>query len=358
MALSPNGWKEHQFENIVVITGAGISVASGIPDFRSSTGVYACSQSSSSTTKETLFDLESFTEDPLPLFELLQSVFFDKETERQPTPVHAFVKLLSDKGLLLRNYTQNIDNLEDAAGVPTDTVVHCHGTLASATCMRCDHTYQSSFVREELKSGKGVARCNQQRSTDTSATHAPATGAPQFLWNNRCNGIVKPDIVLFGEDLPGQWGKHLAEDLTKCDLLVVLGTSLAVEPVQSLVTQVNNKCTRIVVNNDTEVLQNIKEHMTEYQEPSDSDLDWFVCGDCHTIVEELVKLAGWQDEFKQVKEKIGTVEHVPPAQQPISAGVEAAAAALVGHLLRTETALTPDQDPEETEHGPKRQKTA
>jgi NAD-dependent protein deacetylase sirtuin 2 len=96
-----------------------------------------------------------------------------------PTPAHCFVRLLHEKGVLLRNYTQNIDTLEREAGIPGEKLVEAHGSFAQAHCLECRKAHTREQVKEEIFAER-VPRCT-------------AVG---------CNGLVKPDIVFFGEALP------------------------------------------------------------------------------------------------------------------------------------------------------------
>ena len=115
------GLKEGAFKNIVVMTGAGISVSAGIPDFRSpGTGVYANLAKYKLPTPEALFQIDFFINNPEPFYDFAQN--FDL-TKFNPTPTHFFIKMLQDKGILLANPTQNIDNLEEKAGMDMTKVL-------------------------------------------------------------------------------------------------------------------------------------------------------------------------------------------------------------------------------------------
>jgi len=103
-------------ENIIVAAGAGISVASGIPDFRSpTTGLYANLQKYDLPHPEAIFEIEFFRNNPQPFYTLSKELY---DPSYKPTKTHYFIKLLHDKGVLRRCYTQNIDSLESKAGVP------------------------------------------------------------------------------------------------------------------------------------------------------------------------------------------------------------------------------------------------
>lgn len=109
-------------------TGAGISTSAGIPDFRSpDTGLYANLARLDLPYAEAVFDISYFRNNPLPFYTLAQELFPGKY---RPTITHSFIKLLHDKDLLLKLFTQNIDCLELEAGLPEDMVVEAHGSFA------------------------------------------------------------------------------------------------------------------------------------------------------------------------------------------------------------------------------------
>lgn len=109
--------------------GAGISVSAGIPDFRSpDTGLYSQLQRYNLPWPEAVFDIRYFRHDPNPFCTLAKELW-PEYGKHAPTPAHHFLRLLSDKGLLLTVFTQNIDGLEQMAGVPAHKVVHAHGSF-------------------------------------------------------------------------------------------------------------------------------------------------------------------------------------------------------------------------------------
>jgi hypothetical protein len=173
---------------IVVMAGAGISTAAGIPDFRTpGTGLYDNLQQYALPTPQAVFDLDYFLARPEPFCALARGLF---PGGFRPTLSHCFVRLLSDKGLLQRHYTQNIDTLERAAGVPAELLVEAHGSFAQGHCAdySCRFEVGQQWLKDRLLAGE-VPRCPQCRV-----------------------GVVKPDIVFFGE---------VRELLCACVLLVL-----------------------------------------------------------------------------------------------------------------------------------------
>ena len=123
---------------------------------------------------QAIFDINFFRENPEPFFKLAKELY---PGTFSPTPSHLFIRLLERKGLLLRHYTQNIDTLERVAGISGDKLVEAHGTFHSARCISCGKEYEQSWVKDKIFDDV-VPTCEE------------------------CNGLVKPDIVFFGENLP------------------------------------------------------------------------------------------------------------------------------------------------------------
>jgi NAD-dependent SIR2 family protein deacetylase len=121
-------------KKIVFITGAGVSVSCGIPDFRSASGIYntmEC-QEIGIPSPELLFDLEFFLMDSAPFYKYAHNLM---PTTRTPSPAHHFISLLESRKKLLRNYTQNIDGLEKISG--QKKVIECHGSMDYFQCLDC-----------------------------------------------------------------------------------------------------------------------------------------------------------------------------------------------------------------------------
>ena len=143
-------------KNILVITGAGISTSLGIPDFRSKhTGLYSQLEHLGLTDPQEVFEISQFREDPSVFYTIAKDIL---PSTRRFSPTHAFIRLLQDKGKLLTNYTQNIDNLEGYAGLAESKLIQCHGSFATATCQQCRYKTQGETLYTEIKAGK-VPKC-------------------------------------------------------------------------------------------------------------------------------------------------------------------------------------------------------
>lgn len=212
-------------KNVVVVAGAGISTPSGIPDFRSpGTGLYDNLQQYNIPYPEAIFDIDYFFVNPRPFFTLAKELY--PSGKYRPNYIHYFARQLFDKGLLLRMYTQNIDGLERLAGLPAEKLVEAHGTFATATCTTCRQKIEGSEIKDKIFSDK-LPRC-------------PTRG---------CVGIVKPDIVFFGEDLPRKFYSYM-KDMLQADLVLVMGTSLEVQPFAGIIDTVRYNVPRVLFNRE------------------------------------------------------------------------------------------------------------
>jgi len=188
-------------ERTVALTGAGISVPSGIPDFRTpGKGLWAKVDPMSVATIDAFHrDTKRFWDFYRPRVQLLR--------EKRPNPAHETLAELERRGRLEAVITQNIDRLHRMAG--SERVVEVHGSIATASCTSCEATYSLTDV-ESLFGRDGIATCGS------------------------CAGKVKPDVVLFGEFLPTE-ALAAAERLCgTADLLLCVGSSLEVYPVAGL----------------------------------------------------------------------------------------------------------------------------
>lgn len=138
-------------QKIIVLTGAGVSVSCGIPDFRSRDGIYSrlAIDFPNLPDPQAMFDISYFSQDPRPFYKFARDIYPGKF---QPSPCHRFIKLLEKHKKLLRNYTQNIDTLEKEANI--ERVIECHGSFATATCTKCGHKVTANNIRETVLAQK------------------------------------------------------------------------------------------------------------------------------------------------------------------------------------------------------------
>ncbi|MFN2370637.1 MAG: Sir2 family NAD-dependent protein deacetylase [Candidatus Krumholzibacteriia bacterium] len=185
---------------VVAFTGAGVSTLSGIPDFRGPQGLY------SRLDADRIFDLAGFRADP-GYFYAQAREFIYAMGEKTPSVVHQVLAGLEEQGRLAGVVTQNIDMLHQRAG--SRTVVELHGSPSWHACPRCPGGAPFAAVATLVQAG-GLPRCD------------------------RCGAVLKPGIVFFGELLPVGALEQAAQLAADADLLLVLGSSLVVQPAASL----------------------------------------------------------------------------------------------------------------------------
>ncbi|XP_078499330.1 NAD-dependent protein deacetylase sirtuin-1 [Lissotriton helveticus] len=241
-------------KRILVLTGAGVSVSCGIPDFRSRDGIYArlAVDFPDLPDPQAMFDIDYFKKDPRPFFKFAKEIY---PGQFQPSLCHKFIAMLDKDRKLLRNYTQNIDTLEQVAGI--QRVIQCHGSFASASCLTCRYKVDSEAVRGDIFN-QVVPRC------------------PRCLPNEPL-AIMKPDIVFFGENLPEQFHRAMKYDKDEVDLLIVIGSSLKVRPVALIPSSIPQEVPQILINR--EPLNHLH-------------FDVELLGDCDVIINELCQRLG------------------------------------------------------------------
>ncbi|OWZ84524.1 NAD-dependent protein deacylase [Natranaerobius trueperi] len=201
--------------NPYVLTGAGISTESGIPDFRSKDGLWNTIDPMEYSTRQVLITSpKKFYQYGFPRFRDL--------LDKKPNQGHYALTELERKGIIKGIITQNIDGLHQKSG--SKNVVEVHGSTKTCHCLECFSEYPFSEIVNQLEGyNKELPVCSS------------------------CSGILRPDIVLFGDSMPEEFFE-IAEVLKKqCDLLIVVGTSLQVYPVAALAELVDSL---IIINLD------------------------------------------------------------------------------------------------------------
>ena len=208
--------------NIVFFGGAGVSTESGIKDFRGKNGLYK--KKSDNDFPEYMLSNRCLFTEPEKFYK------YYKENmnclDKKPNITHKYLKKLEDKGKLKAIVTQNIDGLHQKAG--SSNVLEVHGTIYDNYCINCHKKYDSDYIFN-------------------------STGIPKCV----CGGLIRPNIVLYGEMLPEAYMRAM-DYITKADLLIVAGTSLTVEPASSLLKVFNGKHL-IIINNDKTPYDNMAE---------------------------------------------------------------------------------------------------
>ncbi|KAJ3040803.1 3-phosphoinositide dependent protein kinase-1 [Rhizophlyctis rosea] len=291
-------------KNIIVMTGAGISTSAGIPDFRSpGTGLYDNLAKYNLPYPQAIFDINYFRRKPEPFFTLASELY---PGNFQPTPSHYFIRLLAEKGILLRNYTQNIDTLERVAGMPADLLVEAHGSFSDAHCVGAAAPGDDASDSEDEMAGtlNAIRGCGKEYSQKWVKDEIFAGRIPRC---EQCNGLVKPDIVFFGESLPERFHTLLRNDFRVCDLLIVIGTSLQVMPFAALINHVQEHVPRLLINRELAGVTESAHSGFDF----DGSLqkyrrDAVFLGGCDEGCERLADLLGWKEELTDLirREKI------------------------------------------------------
>jgi NAD-dependent deacetylase len=233
-------------KRVIVLTGAGISTPSGIPDFRSEgSGLWSRDEPLE------VASLSTFRTAPEKFFHWFQplssQIFY-----AQPNPAHIALAEFEQAGYQNIVVTQNIDGLHQKAG--SKHVVEMHGTLRTLSCTQCYKQFPSEeFLEPFIENGT----------------------IPQCL---NCNGILKPDVILFGEQLPQAAWQAAQRATQQCDLMLVAGSSLEVLPVAGLPIQALDHGAHLIVINNTSTYVNVR-------------ADIVITDNVATIIPEIMKRA-------------------------------------------------------------------
>lgn len=217
----------------VFLGGAGVSTASGIPDFRSAHGLYA--QKKQGLSYEEMLSHAYFVQHTAEFYDFLRRVMLYPEA--RPNPAHYALAKLEQAGQLEAVITQNIDGLHQLAG--SRNVLELHGNENRYFCQRCGKMYDMAYVMGEA----GVPLCP-------------------------CGGVLKPDVVLYGEPLNQQLLGQAVDYAAKAQLMIVAGTSLVVYPVAGLVGYLAPGAKLVLINRDPTPYDNradllIREDLTQ-----------------------------------------------------------------------------------------------
>jgi NAD-dependent deacetylase len=207
-------------EKVIAFTGAGVSTESGIPDFRGPGGIWS------------KYDPEDFTIQRFLSNEEIRKKHWQmltasdlKMTGAKPNPAHYAIAELEKMGKLYAVVTQNVDGLHQKAGVSGDMVFELHGDLSHAKCLSCTTRYPMEDVEEWVRQGVEEPQCMS------------------------CGGMLKPDAVFFGEQLPTEVLMESERRARSCDLCIVLGSTLVVYPAAYIpMYAVQSKAKLVIIN--------------------------------------------------------------------------------------------------------------
>jgi NAD-dependent deacetylase len=209
-------------KRLVVFGGAGLSTESGIPDFRSPGGVWD------------KYDPEDFYYQNFIASEASRKKYWEMATEMygpikkaQPNPAHLAIAELEKLGRLDCVITQNIDGLHHKAGNSEERIIELHGTATYVTCLNCKKRYDRDEVQERLRKEMKVPYCDD------------------------CGGPLKPATISFGQSMPERETEEAYHRSSICDLFIVIGSSLVVQPAASMpLVAKRNGAKLVIINRD------------------------------------------------------------------------------------------------------------
>ena len=227
-------FKKKKYSKILFMVGAGISTSAGIPDFRSNTGLFKQLQDKYKlSSPEEFFNKTTFLNNPMYFYEFTK--IFDL-SQVNPTISHKFMNFFVSKNIVRYVFTQNIDGLEIKAKIPEEKLVFAHGNFYKGHCAKCDSSIDIEKINEGIQKG-------------------------EIYYCPKCKGPCKPNVVFYGEGLP----KRFFETLNECkdvDLIIIMGTSLKVQPFASI-PYLTNKDANVVVFNMEEVGEFKYNHLSQ-----------------------------------------------------------------------------------------------
>ncbi|MBQ7906911.1 MAG: NAD-dependent protein deacylase [Clostridia bacterium] len=207
--------------SVVFFGGAGVSTGSGIPDFRGTDGLY--NALSEEIVPEELLSGERILESPREFYDYYRKNMLYPDAE--PNTAHLVLAKMEKEGKLRAVITQNIDGLHQRAG--SENVIELHGSVLENYCIECGERYGLDYILED----EGVPLCEE------------------------CGGLVRPDVIMYGESLKAEPFYAAEEALATADLLIVGGTSLSVYPAASLVRDFEG--TIVIINKEPTALDHI-----------------------------------------------------------------------------------------------------
>jgi NAD-dependent deacetylase len=205
---------------VVVLTGAGISTDSGIPDFRGPQGVWT-----KDPAAEKMATLQNYMADPDVRRRSWQGRLTHPGWTAQPNAGHLALVRLEQRGTLDTLITQNVDGLHQQAGSSPERVIEIHGTMREVTCMSCGERAPMERALARVRAGEADPACRT------------------------CGGILKSATISFGQGLVQEDLVRAQEAAERCDLMLAVGTTLAVFPIAGVVPVAKRAGARVVIVN-------------------------------------------------------------------------------------------------------------
>ena len=255
-----------KYSNILFMVGAGISTSAGIPDFRSKDGLFKQLQDKYNLkSPEEFFYKTTFLQKPEYFYEFTK--LFDL-SKINSTISHKFMNFMVQKNIVKYVFTQNIDGLEKKAKIPDQKLIFAHGNFYTGHCAKCNKYIDIKIINEGIQKG-------------------------EIYYCPKCKGPCKPNVVFYGENLPERFYKKL-EESKDVDLIIIMGTSLKVQPFASIPYLTNPKADIVVFN---------MEKVGEYLYDRLYNHSLFIQGKTDESVVKLLKDLNLLDEFKEFMKK-------------------------------------------------------
>lgn len=231
MTSNPSTTNEDQIErartlvedasNIVVLTGAGISTDSGLPDFRGPNGIWT-----KNPEAEKASTITNYVNEPsVRIANWALRAEGKLWANVNPNIGHRALVALQDRGVLDTLVTQNVDELHQMSGIDADRVVEIHGTTRKAGCLSCDYLTEMETILERVRNGEPDPHCND------------------------CGGIIKSATISFGQPLVSADLQRAQQAADSADLLLAIGSTLTVNPIASIVPRAVRNGARLVIVN-------------------------------------------------------------------------------------------------------------
>ncbi|HUI04298.1 MAG TPA: NAD-dependent deacylase [Acidimicrobiales bacterium] len=212
---------------VTVLTGAGISTDSGIPDFRGPQGIWT-----KDPAAEKMATIDVYLRDPEVRRRSWRHRLESPTWEARPNAGHAALVALERRGVLHTLVTQNVDGLHQAAGSDPERVVEIHGTMREVMCMSCGARSPMPVVLDRVRAGEDDPSCRAPRGGDT------------------CGGILKSATISFGQNLVPQDLLRAERAARECDVLLAVGSKLSVYPAAGLVPSASMAGAQVIILND------------------------------------------------------------------------------------------------------------
>jgi NAD-dependent deacetylase len=207
-------------ERAIVFSGAGLSTESGIPDFRSPGGVW-----DRYNPEDFYFQNFLASEHSREKYWQMATEMWEPIKKAQPNPAHLAISELEKLGKLDCVITQNIDGLHFRAGNSEEKVIQLHGTAIFVSCLSCQKRYDRDEIQERIKKGQKAPHCDS------------------------CGGLLKPATISFGQSMPEKETQEAYHRSSICDLFIVVGSSLVVQPAASMPMVAKRNGARLVIIN-------------------------------------------------------------------------------------------------------------